>query len=308
MLPPAPTAPAAATAPSPAEDEEIPSLQHLQEALLAQDVEMRLDAIHQISAFVSEAFGPEGADLGAALRESGTVNLIAGLLLDESTEVRAHALLALGNLCSDSVDPSSSATKALLLELGTEHALLQCIASSDESVLLVASATLQNLCHDAAWADRMVAAGVESWLEALLTHADPRVVRYASGALKNLTIASATMGKAAPQLSAHASHAIRQREMEVTLEGFVSRRALRVLGRGAAAMEPKRRLERLLRVPLASRNIGWLDSLSELYAAIEEEVVRLEATYARAKGAGRVALVAPLQRLQSILANAAQAI
>ena len=68
-------------------------------------------------------------------------------------------------------------------------------------MLVVACATLQNLCSDGAWASRVVAAGLEARLQKLVAHSDVRVVRYASGALKNLTIASQAVGGAGPQLS-----------------------------------------------------------------------------------------------------------
>jgi hypothetical protein len=258
------------------EEVEFPSLPVLQASLQSSDVEDRMEAVQQISVFVSEAYGSEGMELGVALRDSGTVALLVKLVSDPSAEVRAHALLALGNLCSDSVDPQSAATKALLLELGMEQALMGCIASDDESVLLVACATLQNLCHDANWAKRVVAAGVEARLEKLVAHEDARVVRYASGALKNLTIASATMGAPGPQLSATATDAVRRRELEASVEEFMQRRACRAIGRGVGRMDAPSRLQRLLRAPSSARDVAWLDALSELHGVIEERVAILE--------------------------------
>ena len=75
----------------------------LQSALQSANEDDRLEAVQQISVFVSEAYGAEGMELGGALRDSGTVALIAKLVSGTSAEVRSHALLALGNLCSDSV-------------------------------------------------------------------------------------------------------------------------------------------------------------------------------------------------------------
>lgn len=273
------------------EDENNISLSLLQASLASSDAELRAEAAQQISAYVSEAYGEEGAELGHALRVSGIVEQLSGLVSDTSAEVRAHALLALGNLCSDSVDPSSSTTKALLLELGMEHALLANVqASAEESVLLVACATLQNLCHDASWAQRVIAAGVESRLEALIAHSDPRVVRYASGALKNLTIASATMGAAAPQLSAHANQAVRQRERDASREEFSRRRALRTIARRTRDIDASRRMRRVLRTPLAARDAAWLDSVSALHGSLEEEAQLLEFAVSSASEAERVAI------------------
>ena len=290
-------------------DDEMPSLPLLQASLASTDSDVRQEAARQISAFVSEAYGEEGAELGAALREGGIVSQLAGLVGDESAEVRAHALLALGNLCSDSVDPNSSSTKALLLELGMEKALLKNMqAGADESVLLVACATLQNLCHDAAWARRVVSAGVESRLEALVSHSDARVVRYASGALKNLTIASATMGSAAPQLSSPAKQAVRQRELEASLEEFGRRRALKTIGRSVREMDAPSRLRRILKTPFDARDGLWLDNISDLHGEIEEEAKLLQFAVTRASEDERVAIRYQLEKLLGLLSSAEAAV
>ena len=112
------------------------SLPLLQASLGSNEEDVRIEAVTQISAFVSESYGEEGAELGMALRESGIVAQLAALVSDESAEVRAHTLLALGNLCSDSVDPASVFTKALLLELGMETALLANVQTSAEPSVL----------------------------------------------------------------------------------------------------------------------------------------------------------------------------
>ena len=81
------------------DDDDLPSLPLLQASLASHERDIRAEAARQISAFVSEAYGEEGAELGAALRESGIVAQLAKLVSDDGAEVRAHALLALGNLC-----------------------------------------------------------------------------------------------------------------------------------------------------------------------------------------------------------------
>ena len=82
------------------DDEEIPSLPLLQASLASADVEVRVEAAQQISAFVGESYGAEGAELGAALREMGVVAQLAALVSDESADVRTHALLAAPPRCS----------------------------------------------------------------------------------------------------------------------------------------------------------------------------------------------------------------
>ena len=237
-------------------------------------------AAESIAAIVGEAFGEDGAALGKTLRESGIVAKLAHCVSFTTAEVRAHALLALGNLCSDAVDPRSSQTKSLLLDVGLERSLMTCVAEGEEpSVMLVAAATLQNLCHDGAWAARIVAIDGSARLEALLGHADERVIRYASGALKNLTLLSgkSASGRDIVELSASASHAVRQREHEAQLEEFTRRRARRVLGRGVGAMDAPRRLGRLLEVPVDDRGVAWLDAVEACHVWISRRIARIEA-------------------------------
>ena len=265
------------------DDEEISVAEYV--ALLdSSDASSRAAATESLAAIVGEAFGEDGAVLGTTLRESGIVARLARCVADTTAaEIRAHALFALSNLCSDAVDPRSSQTKALLLGIGLESSLMTCVGDGEEpSVLLVAAATLQNLCHDAAWAARIVAIGGETRLEALLAHADPRVVRYASGALKNLTLLAArTLGGSGPQLSEQASHAVRQREHEAKLEDFAVQRARRRLSSGVRAMDGPRRIGRLLSVPVDARGVAWLDALEACHMVLARRTAVLEAQHAQ---------------------------
>jgi hypothetical protein len=251
------------------------SLLELAHTLATDNAEARVDAVEQLATVVSEAFGAEGAALGAALREAGIVAQLARLLSDATVEVRLHAILALGNLCSDSVDPHSRKTKALCLELVSDAALVACISDAEPSVVLVGCAMVQNLSLDAAWAARMVATGVGGRLEQLLSHGDARLVRYASGALKNLTLASQSVGGPAPQLSMAASHAVRQREREDSLEMFMRRRACRAIGRAVQSLA-ERRLPQLLAVHPDIRGVRWLDAVSHVHTALSHNIAQLE--------------------------------
>ena len=193
----------------------------------------RDDTLQILCEMVGSSYGAIGAELGESVRRADGVGVLVRLLRNRSPSILQQALFLLANLASDAVDSQSHLTKALMLESGAEKALLPLVISVDDEVCMYASAALQNLCHDLEWAKRMVDAGVEARLEHLLKHADPRVVRYASGALKNLTLASPSAGGRAPQLSADASNAVRQRELEAAREAFMHKRARRAIDGGA---------------------------------------------------------------------------
>lgn len=275
-------------------------LASLVQALDSDDLDVRLDAVEQIAEHIGEAFGAQGAALGSTLRDSGIVERLARLVGDPSQTIKCHALLALGNLCSDAVDSHSSRTKALLLELGMDGALMDCVASTEPSVLLVACATLQNLCHNPAWAARVLADGVEKRMEALLTHEDPRIVRYASGALKNLTLSA----DSAAQLSESATAHVQQRVQEATVEVFMQRRALRTIGRAALRMDPEQRLACLLTIPHERRGVVWLDRVGVVHAFLELRAAEVEFRHVQA---GETAPSAELLQLQRQLSAAAHA-
>lgn len=130
----------------------------------------------------------------------------------------------LGNLVSDSVDPGSAATKILLLQ--SENAasnLIGCLDDIDDAqTLAFAVGCLQNLCHDREWSTLLVERRVHTTLEALLVHPDQLVVRYASGALKNISV---TLQQGSKLFSSDASQAVQQRSHEADLEEFKYRRA-----------------------------------------------------------------------------------
>jgi hypothetical protein len=134
------------------------------------------------------------------------------------------SLFVLGNLVSDSVDPGSAATKILLLQ--SENAastLISCLDDIDDAqTLAFAVGCFQNLCHDREWSVLLVERRVHTTLEALLVHPDPYVVRYASGALKNISV---TLQQASGLLSSDASEAVQQRSLEADMEEFKYRRA-----------------------------------------------------------------------------------
>ena len=69
------------------------------------------DALDELSEMVGQAFGEDGARLGAAVRTGSGVFSLTRLLRDEDADARLQALHVLANLCSDAVDPGSEATK-----------------------------------------------------------------------------------------------------------------------------------------------------------------------------------------------------
>ena len=93
----------------------------------------------------------------------------------------------------------------------------------DPAVLLFACGALQNLCYERDWAELAVSYDVQLRLETLLTHEDAMIVRYASGALQNITRA---LQLNADGLSEFAMAAIKERSLEHRREEWVQQRAI----------------------------------------------------------------------------------
>ena len=203
----------------------------------------RIAAVDVLADVVGAAFGDDGARIGRAVRESGALDDLRDLL--SMPQAREPTLLVIGNLVSDSVDTGSSATKIALIQCeGAAEAIVECIdQAEDAQALAFAVGALQNLCHDRDWSDLLMQRGVHSTLEALLAHPDELVVRYASGALKNMT---ATLQDAAI-LSQNALSAVGDRSHEANVEEFRYRRAAAIIIRHIQATPPDVRLRRLLR-------------------------------------------------------------
>ena len=134
------------------------------------------------------------------------------LLADPSQPLEAHqqTLLLLGNLCSDAVDGASVLSKRVLLANGFEAIIFNYLSHRDEFALMFACGVVQNLTNDSEWSTRALHHGVEKQLSKLVTtHTDENVVRYAAGALKNMSVTSFT------ELSSEARHAIEERSHSV---------------------------------------------------------------------------------------------
>ena len=166
---------------------ETPTVPVLVALLRSTDEAERDDALASLAEMIDGAFGDDGRDLGEQMRANGGVALLSWLLADPSPDVQQMSLMILGNLCSDSVDSNSSATKQSLLRCGGARAILSCVHTEDPAVLLFACGALQNLCYERDWAELAVSYDVHLRLESLLTHEDGMIVRYASGALQNIT-------------------------------------------------------------------------------------------------------------------------
>ena len=222
--------------------------------LLEGEPEVALYDIHDI---VSAAFGDDGKAVGKAFRDGGGVGKLVKLLqwwnmlapseshLPEIWEMRQLALLCLGNLCSDAVDADSWATKRALLEAGGEGPLLACLQVEDVGVVRLATATVQNLGQDPAWCHTLVAMGTNAVLEELLGHDDASVVRYASGTLRNMQVASESVGLPPPMLSTASIAQIEERKRETALDVLRKKRATRTI---AAAVSARARRKKALKL------------------------------------------------------------
>lgn len=181
-------------------------VEQLLASLSAADPETRLDAAEGLSDIAQNAYGVNGAALGAKMRDLGGVQQLTALLSDHDLPVRVMVLFIVGNLCSDAVDPNSALTKTLLLEQGAAPALLACAASSDLDLRTLACAALQNLCHEPAWARCVVSSGVVPLFEAFLSApgTDARVVHYTSGLLQNVVRSLEAEGAPPPRIGSSA--------------------------------------------------------------------------------------------------------
>ena len=109
-----------------------------------------------------------------------------------------------------------------------------------EMTLLFACGCLQNLCHDPLWSELLVQRGYEPRMRALLEHPNAQVVRYAAGALKNLSV---TLDA---QLDGSTAAVVEQRTLDAEVEALRYRRAMRRIARGFRTIPPALRLQRVL--------------------------------------------------------------
>lgn len=125
------------------------------------------------------------------------------------------------------------------LQCGAAKALLSSVYASDPYVLMLACGCLQNLCFDPGWSQLVVAYEVHTRLEELLSHAEPMVVRYASGALTNVSALDDF------QLSGTAAHAVDARLATAETEEATRARAAEVLAAAVRRIAPAARERRV---------------------------------------------------------------
>mmetsp|Transcript_66677 Transcript_66677/g.148816 ORF Transcript_66677/g.148816 Transcript_66677/m.148816 type:complete len:286 (-) Transcript_66677:376-1233(-) len=216
-----------------------PTVAELLALMRSPDEAERDDALSSLAGIIGTAFGDDGAEIGCMMRSNGGPAILTWLLADPNPEVQQLSLMILGNLCSDSVDRESGKTKAALLSCGGARAILSVVHTEDEQVLVFACGALQNLCYERAWAELVVKHSVHRRLEALLAHSEPMVVRYAAGALKNITDALQMAG-----LSEEALAAVQERSQQKRREDFSRNRASSVIASALRAIPETKRQQR----------------------------------------------------------------
>ena len=227
-------------------DIDVPALVR---ALRSQHEDEREEALALLAETVDGAFGEDGARLGEEVRASGGVSVLASLLAHPDDAVQQTALCILGNLVSDSVDPHSRKTKGALLP--SARSVVSCVYTEDPVLLCFACGALQNLTSEREWADLAVTHDVHIRLEQLVCHEDGRIVRYASGALRNIATALKLS-----DLSDLAQMAIKERANEHMREGRQKERARETLSRAVARIPAGRRRMRQERGRLRRRRTG----------------------------------------------------
>ena len=223
-------------------DEEQAVLAQLISYLASQTQEEQHDALFTVAEMVSYAYGDDGARIGEMMRSQGGLTQLTWILSDpqQPLDVQQQVLLLLGNLCSDSVDPASMLSKRYLLNMGVEGVLFSFLQSDDTPTLIFTCGAVQNLCHDTEWSARALGHGVDRQLTALLGHEDSNVVKYAAGALKNISSTTQT------ELASEQKGAIELRAREVAVQAFSERRAYRKISKFAANIPSDVRLRRML--------------------------------------------------------------
>ena len=229
----------------------------------------------ELAQLVDAAAGEDALRLGAALRRSGAVELLAELLAAGSALTRRWVLMAIANLSSDAFDANSAATKQLLRSCAIIERLLPLLGGADEASAIYACAALQNVSKDRKLAQRALKARVYLVLDRLVCSADAseQIKTFAAGALLNLSDAAAAA--AGPKLTPRARLA-RLRQSHPTPDA-----ELPLSPAARAAMELRRQQE---------ADEAEVDEHADAQAAAEAAA---EAAAARARARGAALDAAP---------------
>ena len=215
------------------------SLKDVIQLLKSSDEMEREEAIATLAEIVDGAFGADGVRLGENLRACGGISLIAGFLADPDEAIQQMSLGIIGNLCSDAVDGNSAATKAALLPHAI--AVFSFVYTHDPTTLCLACGALQNLTASSEWSELAVFHKIHLRLEKLVVahqgDDDGHIMRYASGALRNIT----SWGEQSTSLSSLTLEAITQRAREHRIESLEQQRARAIVARAVLSIDPERR-------------------------------------------------------------------
>ena len=226
----------------------------------------REEAIATLADMVDDAYGDAGARLGADVRDGGGVELLARCLSDPDEAMQQTSLGLIGNLCSDAVDANSVATKQALLPYA--RSVLSCVYTSDNATLCLACGALQNLTAERDWAELAVAHDVHLRLEQLVvTHRgiepEGHIVRYASGALRNIAASGALDLCGKTNLSPLAVEAMDARATRHRIESLEQQRARAIFAKAISRIPPERRQQRHELGLRRRRHVHRLDTASD---------------------------------------------
>ena len=150
----------------------------------------RLDAITACGNFIDSCFGESATRLCYTLRNHGGIEMLLSLVCDPVVSVHQRAMMALANIVSAAFDVEDSAlSREMALRLGACELLVARLNSQNDATQTYAAACLQNL---SAWSNECAreldVGGGRERLEdlAMGRGANDLLVRYASGALKNI--------------------------------------------------------------------------------------------------------------------------
>ena len=149
--------------------------------------EEKAEGLMRLAMTLDECSGAEGAQLGAAMRAAGGIELLVQHVDHEDPTVHQTVLHLIANFSAKAVDARNEETQRMLKELGAFAKLLRHIFSDDPLTLEYALGAVRNTCRDPEHVTLMQEAGALPRLEALTRSGDSQLEAYAEDVRRSMT-------------------------------------------------------------------------------------------------------------------------
>jgi len=149
--------------------------------------EEKAEGLMRLAMTLDECSGAEGAQLGAAMRAAGGIELLVQHVDHEDPTVHQTVLHLIANFSAKAVDARNEDTQRMLKELGAFAKLLRHIFSDDPLTLEYALGGVRNTCRDPEHVTLMQEAGALPRLEALTRSGDSQLEAYAEDVRRSMT-------------------------------------------------------------------------------------------------------------------------